>query len=345
MTTSNKNEVADVIIFGGGVAGSAFALDLTSRGVRVLVLHRDDKRHGIETISPAACSLLGRIIHGHGSEFSLVAAWWGSEKVSTQSHAGARAICRQSLAALLRTEAAKGAKFLPVKTVASISRTQTKWQTVYIDSLGCHRTAEADFICDATGRRSVVGRHLGAIRQSTDKLCCVTTETVQSGQAGTWTEAASNGWWNLCSNGQTATLSFYSTPNVIRDASKNFIEFLAQTKEMAQLVTASEASKKSIHFCNSSLLQPAAGPHWISIGDATMSLQPLASAGVTRALRDANRAAPMLFGDISQYNEMCRAEFKEYQKELLHQYSLETRWPGSNFWSDFQHEAETSNSL
>jgi len=337
MTTSNKNEIADVIILGGGVAGSAFALDLISRGVRVLVLHRDDKRHGIETISPAACSLLGKIIHGHGSEFSLVVAWWGSEQASRQSHIGARAICRQSLAALLRTDASKGAKFTPVKTFTSISWAKATWQIAYVDPLGCRRTAEADFLCDATGRRNVVGHRLGALRQSTDNLCCVTAGTVQSCQAGTWTEAVPNGWWNLCSEGQTATLSFYSSPDVVRNARQTFSELFAQTKEMAQLATVSETSQKSIYLCNSSLLQPTAGPHWISIGDAAMSLQPLASAGVTRALRDANRAAPMLFGDTSLYNEMCRAEFKEYQKELLNQYSLETRWPSSNFWSDYRH--------
>lgn len=345
MTTSNKNEIADVIILGGGVAGSAFALDLISRGVRVLVLHRDDKRHGIETISPAACSLLGKIIHGHGSEFSLVAAWWGSEQASRQSHIGARAICRQSLAALLRTEASKGAKFMSVKTVASISWAKAAWQIAYVDHLGCRRTAEADFLCDATGRRNVVANHLGARRQSTDNLCCVTAETVQSCKAGTWTEAVPNGWWNLCSDGQTATLSFYSSPDVIRNARQTFTELFARTKEMSQLATMSETSQKCIHLCNSSLLQPTGGTHWISIGDAAMSLQPLASAGVTRALRDANRAAPMLFGDTSQYNEMCGAEFEEYRKQLSYQYRLETRWPDSKFWSDFQHEAETANAL
>jgi flavin-dependent dehydrogenase len=81
-----------------------------------------------------------------------------------------------------------------------------------------------------------------------------------------------------------------------------------------------------IRACGSARLVPAAGDGWIAVGDSAWTLQPLASAGISKALRDGARAAQGLLGAAETYEQLQRTEFNGYLALLREHYALKERW-------------------
>jgi flavin-dependent dehydrogenase len=332
---SSKNDIADLIVVGGGVSGSAVALTCAAKGFRVLVLHREDDRQGMESLSPFVYKQLGPILNGFGTNFSHVIAWWGDEQQSRIETVGAHIICREQLGHQMRLNAKKHSTFVATTSMPAISRVGKKW-VVSCNGLDGHtQSFEADFLCDATGRPSAIGRLLGAQRKNADNLCCALMAVEGTKEAGVWTESVANGWWNLCSNGAKGTLGFYSASNIIRIENRNLIACLNQTKQVRRFFSSQNMSPSRVHHCNSSLLVPCAGPGWVAVGDAAMAVQPLASAGVAKALRDADLACSAFGSDGQAYSLQRQVEFKEYLEQLSQQYRRESRWRASEFWGRY----------
>jgi 2-polyprenyl-6-methoxyphenol hydroxylase-like FAD-dependent oxidoreductase len=74
------------------------------------------------------------------------------------------------------------------------------------------------------------------------------------------------------------------------------------------------------------------GERWLAVGDAASTFQPLASAGVAKALWDGFRA-PEALRDRREYEKDQRALFHTYMRQIQQHYALETRWPESDFWT------------
>jgi flavin-dependent dehydrogenase len=336
MNTSSKNEAADLLIVGAGVAGSAVALACSEKLRRIVVLHAEDDRQGTESLSPDACKRLEKYSINVGVPISFVLAWWGSDRTVSSPCPGARIVQRDELAAQLRARTHEIATIMPCKSLITLTREGEMWLVSYRDREGSSRMIKTSNVCDASGRRSAVGRLLGSKRIRFDNLSCAAASIAHFNKVGTWTEAVSNGWWNLCSDGRCATLAFYSSPENLRNAGRDLNEALAETKEMRRLVTLNGQAGARVHLCGSSLLVPCAGPSWFAVGDAAMTLQPLASAGVTKALRDSELAARAFDTDGREYSRRYEMEFGDYSARLLQHYNLETRWPTSDFWKVFR---------
>jgi flavin-dependent dehydrogenase len=140
------------------------------------------------------------------------------------------------------------------------------------------------------------------------------------------------GWWNLCSDGTAATLSFYSTPETIRGASRHIAKRFSNTKHLTSLLTPSLFRSTKVRACGSSFLHPCAGAGWMATGDAVMTFQPLASAGIARALEDASLSC-RAFENATWYNLRQQRIFQDYLKQLSSHYALEKRWPKNPFWT------------
>jgi hypothetical protein len=67
-----------------------------------------------------------------------------------------------------------------------------------------------------------------------------------------------------------------------------------------------------------------------------MTLQPLASAGVATALRDAEDALLFLTLNPRKCDGFRKIQFADYLGTLAEQYALEMRWPHSSFWQSAQ---------
>lgn len=266
-----------------------------------------------------------------GVPFTSMFAWWGSDKKSVAAVSGARMVDRRKLANKMREAAGAVAQILNCEAHIEITRNTNVWNIAYRDHQGSIQYLIAKNVCDATGRRSAVARSIGARRKAFDNLCCVSIPVRGSAEIGSFTEATTNGWWNLCNDEARGTLSFYSKSTFIKSASQNLIHLFNETKEIQKLTSFEDGYKVSVNVCGSSILSPCAGAGWFAVGDAAATFQPLTSTGVAKALRDAQNVHKAI-SDASGYDHQYQVEFQHYLQNLKTQYDLEKRWNGSEFW-------------
>jgi flavin-dependent dehydrogenase len=322
----------DALVVGGGVAGCATALELLSVGWRVGLLYQPEHVLAIESISAAAAHNLERLSIRVGSDLSEVVAWWGSDREAHEMQPGACIVERSMLADALRRRAIEsGAVVLESGRLLRIERSGDAWE------IGCQpiredlRTFTAKYLIDATGRTSLIGRRLGAQRCAFDQIFCISVAIHRPGLKGTWTESTSDGWWNLCCLPEQGTLSFYSTARIIRESKSDIVTRLNRTRHVRRLLHCSVLGQTKVRACGSSQLVPCAGRGWLAVGDATSTLQPLASAGVSKALRDARIVRRALEREPVQYARFQVTEFKSYLRQLAQHYALEKRWLAPRF--------------
>lgn len=331
--TLNRNEF-DVLIAGAGVAGCAAAIELLSIGWRVGILYRHDDVSGMESLPPEVVSCLAALSIQAGSEFSEVVAWWGSERESRGIQPGGCIVERSALAGALRAHSVhRGATIIESVGHFSTERINNEGGFGVELTGGGHRRLTARYLVDATGRASVIGRRLGSVRMNLDDLFCVSASVSEPNMVGTWTESTPHGWWNLCCTRERGTLSFFSAAKTIRETKEDITAGLYDTHNLRHLLPVPRLGKIKIRCCGSSRMVPCAGPGWISVGDAASTLQPLASAGISKALRDARFGRRALERDSGDYDRFQRAQFKSYARQLGQQYALEKRWPQSPFWA------------
>ncbi len=322
----------DALIVGGGVAGSATALELLAAGWRVGILHRHDSVCGVESLSPAAAQHLERLSIRTGSRLAEVVAWWGSDEVARARPLDARVVERSELATALRVRATEhGAVIIDDASVLQIERLSNGMRVEYRGHRG-EREVIAKFLVDATGRSSVVGRRFGAHRVDLDQLFCISVPVHEPHLVGTWTESAPDGWWNLCCLSEQGTLSFYSTAGSVRGSKRDIARGSYETRHLRQVLPAPVFGNSIVRPSDSSRLVPCAGPGWVAVGDAAFTVQPLASAGVAKALRDARLARWALEHDPRNYEAFQLSELNLYLRQLAQHYALENRWPASPFW-------------
>lgn len=331
-STLNRNEF-DALVVGAGVAGCATALELLSTGWRVGILHRHDNVSGMESLPPEVASSLGALSIRVGSEFSEVVAWWGSERESRAIQPGGRIVERSALAGALRFRAIqRGATVIESVGHFSSERIHEGWGLEFELTRSGDRRLTARYLVDATGRASVIGRRLGSVRMNLDDLFCVSASVLEPDLVGTWTESTPDGWWNLCCTRERGTLSFFSAAKTIREAREDITVGFYGTRNIRHLLPAPRLGESEVRPCGSSRMLSCAGPGWISVGDAASTLQPLASAGVSKAFRDARMARRALEARPVAYDRLQTAEFRSYLRQLRQQYALESRWLGSPFW-------------
>jgi 2-polyprenyl-6-methoxyphenol hydroxylase-like FAD-dependent oxidoreductase len=324
----------EILVVGGGVAGCATAIELLSAGWRVGILHKGDDVSAIESLSPGAVCDLRRLAIRTESNLSEVVAWWGSDRQTRAVTPGAAIVHRCLLTNNLRLHAIEGgAIVIENAKLLSIERFRTGWKLVHALPDGGHRRFSARCLIDATGRSSAIGRRLGAQRVTHDQLFCISVSLHDPGLVGTWTESTSHGWWNLCCLRKEGTLSFYSTAQKIREAKQDITGCLYETGHLRHLLSARTFGNSIVRPCGSSRLVPCAGPGWVSVGDAASTLQPLASAGVSKALRDARMVQQTLAHEPMDYDRSQLAEFRSYVRQLAQHYALEKRWSESPFWA------------
>ena len=320
----------DAIVVGGGVAAFSAAIRLAAGGARVVVATKgggDQMR--IETLSPQAVRWLER--HGvevGGVALEQVVAWWGGPVAHQMRVAGARVIERCRLSASLEARAAE----LGVVTARSIgvpipTRAGDVWRLEL-----AHGTATAQFAVDATGRRALLGRQMGSRRMSSHELFCVYWNVVTAGAVGTWTETTPVGWWNLTSLGTQGGLGFFSSGHTVRAQRGAGPGLLSEAPNLGPMVCQVVGQPKT-WACGSSLLRPAAGDGWIALGDAALTVQPLASAGVLRAFMDADELSAELMNPGAAVDRREK-EYASYGGALTDQYALETRWQDAAFWRE-----------
>ena len=324
----------DVVIVGAGVAGCAAAIELLSVGWRVGLLRKGTDVTRVESLSPGAVLHLNKLSIDVGQGVSEVVAWWGSDQEKRAIYPHPRMVERGKLADALRRRAVEqGATEEEMKNDLSIEREGGRWRLTWEGPYARPRRVTAAYLVDGSGRAATVARRLGARRAVVDQLFSLSVDVVEPRVVGTWTESRPTGWWNLSSLEEKGTLSFYSGALVVREAIAEVAAKFEETEHLRTLISTRRLLNSTVSACGSSFVGPCAGPGWLAVGDAAWTVQPLASAGVAKALRDARTLRQWLEQEWSRYDRFQRAQFDAYLRRLKQHYSLETRWRTRPFWT------------
>ncbi len=350
----------DALIAGGGPAGSAAAIVLGRADRRVLLVDaapaRPMRLQVGESLPPAARPLLrdlglldGVERAAHLPSAGTVSAWGSSELEANDFVADPNGsgwhLDRRRFDRMLREMAAgAGVELREGVGARLVGGRGGAWRV----RLGRGRGEEvgARVLIDATGRRAVAARSLGARRDRRDRLVAlVAVVAAQEGDldARTLVEAVAEGWWYtaLVPGGRRVVAFLTDSDLVPGDArtAAGFRSLLSRTEHIARLVPAVSIQPQT-EPAFGSLLDPPAGDGWLAIGDAALAFDPLSSQGILTALYTGLVGAEAVEGHLDgfsttldSYRQRIAAIATAYQRNLGRAYAAETRWPLRPFWA------------
>jgi flavin-dependent dehydrogenase len=217
---------------------------------------------------------------------------------------------------------------------------------------GGPRTLRADVVVDASGRRAVAARKLGATRRRHDGLIgllgrvegCATTD--EPGRVHI--ESVEDGWWYgvVLSDG-TLLATFMTDAALVRDHPDTAPDLwktrLDASSLLAPLASTGHWSGRLEGFdAATQVLEPAEHAEhadFLAVGDAASAYDPLSSWGITKGICDGHAGARALArersgepGAVADHQASQRRDFESHRSRQLDFYRAETRWPASPFW-------------
>jgi flavin-dependent dehydrogenase len=345
--------VFDVVVVGGGPAGSATALALLRQGARVAVVERRE----------AAEDRLGESLHGAAAEalrelgvwedFSLLeqrpsylhrAAWGGSfeERCALRQRYGPDLhVDRARFDQLLLTIAgSRGAALLRPASVRRVERSAPGFRVTVAGGGNFHELVARRLI-DATGRNATLARRLGATRSAVDRLVAVARSYRRGArEPTTLIEATDVGWWYSAPQpgGRLVAACFTDadlpTRHAYRDAVwSQCLEGAPLTRE--RLAGAAVLSPARSYLAAPALLAWDARLPLLPVGDAALCFDPIAAVGLCFALRSGIEAArAVLSGSraAAAYRARIQRVFAEHlaRRELI--YGRERAVRKTPFW-------------
>ena len=354
----------DVVVLGGGPAGSALALELKRNApdLKVLIAEADvaaDWRIG-ETLAPGAAQLLrglgcwADVLHDGLLEGVRSLAAWGSDRPHAHEfvfsmRGNAWHVDRARFDETLRTAAqAAGAEVWRGVRFVSAAKDFLGWHLSFDCQGQCVEIASR-FVADATGRSAHFATSQGHRRCFADRLVGVAAVVRLRDPAtkdhATLVEACENGWWysSLLPGGRLVLAWMSDSDIVHHNSSARLGPWLAQLRSApltaARADDAETAERTFTWPARSHRLDQPCGRSWVAVGDAASSWDPLSSAGIMKALRTGKLGAFVLLdairgieGASARYRRLIEAEYAHYRRDRRDVYRMERRWSGSAFW-------------
>ena len=353
------NKTFDVVVVGGGPAGSVTAKLLAENGLKVALLNKNEASDFIcgESLPPQATPVIRRL----GLEPLLKNAnhivttgnlsAFGSDQVIESDFIfspyglGWHLDRKQFNHDVLNFCETKGVFILNSYKINNLISENNKWTVLLTSSNGLTSSLKAQFMVDATGRSAHILKHLSINTLRYDRLACrcAIYPNLNPKNNNSLIEASENGWWYSSGipNDKRVIMYFSDTDCLKYKSMKSFKIFSDEmnlTKHIKTNVRTQETENLPVmsFTAQSTQAEQVSGENWLAVGDAAISYDPLSSQGIWQALLGAEMACNHIIDHFnsreSQYNEWITAQSKTYWQ--LHQqfYAQEQRWNGNEFW-------------
>lgn len=352
----------DVLILGAGPAGCATALALRRRGVAHVMLVDQPVAHAFrigEAATPDVPGLVAQLMGGAAVDppaaqrpyVGNLSCWGGVNRREDFMRRGLapgwqldRAAFDQGLRELAM---AAGALLRSPARCDDVSRTPEGWVVALDDG----SSWQARVLVDASGRRARLATRLGATRRAADRLVALATRcppgTAADLAGHVLVESCPDGWWYATPlpDGQVL-VSLMTDQDVARSRRLRHWPVFAQawsaSRVLRERVPLPRAPQPVAPFAaHSGCVDRAAGPGWMAVGDALMSLDPLSSSGLSGALRDGLEAADVLLpwlggGDPAPegraWGRRAARTWARYLAQRQQLYGQERAWADHPFW-------------
>ncbi|MGW4874025.1 NAD(P)/FAD-dependent oxidoreductase [Streptomyces chartreusis] len=365
MTPGTGDTVCDVVIAGGGPAGSATALTLLRQGASVVLTdpliadpgRRPEWKLG-ESLAPRAWPLLerlgviGRVADGtHTPYFGNLSSWGGTaltdDNFLYDPHGPGRHLDRAHFDRTLFEAACAAGAVRRAHRVRAVRRVRDHWKLM----LG-GETVRAHYLVDATGAGAGVARRVGAAVRRDDRLIALATRlppggTAQQPSRTSLVESAAHGWWYTAPLPDGTSLAMLMTDvdlvaeHALHRPRNWWAGLMATTHVCARVGSGADPAAVRLRIVPAATgrTRPAAGPGWAAVGDAATATDPIAGRGILTALATGVTAAQAVRADASgdrealgRYAERVQAIHAEYLHARTVCYRAEDRW-NTRFWT------------
>lgn len=352
---------------GGGPAGAATALTLAGLGLRPTVLEAAaGPRWKVgESLPPSVNPVLDRLGLGAGVRRTAQPSYgnrsvWGSSDpverdfVFGSAGPGWRLDRAAFEAELAGTAIVAGVDWRWGCRLVSADRRVPRGWVLGLATGGGAGTVEADVVVDASGRPARLARLLGVRRVRYDRLLAaaaylpLSRGDAEERDSTTLVEAAPFGWWySLFLPGDRLAVAYLTDADLLDRAGLRRSSGLAAALDSAPTTAARVGSAGGAGPWDGPFLRPAhtarltqvAGPDWLAVGEAAVTVDPLTSYGIASALGTGFYAAAAVVDHLggradalTGYAGLIDQAFAQYLILRQDRYAADGRWPGSEFW-------------
>jgi flavin-dependent dehydrogenase len=357
----------DVVILGGGPAGTATALSLIehhpSLSIAIIEGSAYERPRIGETLPPIAQPLLQQLgvwecfnQDNHLATHGTCSAWGGDELLDNEfiyhPHNRGWHLDRQSFDAMLANEAVRRGVTLYLASILLDSHKSgdAQWHLTIEGKDSPARRIAASFVVDATGRRAVFARQRGARKVLLDHLLGVFVFFSQEGEerltdSYTLVEACEAGWWYAALIPDARiVVACMSDADIVKQhdlkSPAQWFAWMSETRHVrGRLRHAAPATRPLVQAASSHRLDKLVGEGWLAVGDAATTFDPLSSQGIFKALRSGILASYAILdyfkgihAGLERYVAAVVQEYENYLETRVEYYSQEQRWPNSPFW-------------
>ena len=362
-----SGDTFDVVVIGGGPAGTATALALRRHApwLSVAVLERTDyERFRVgETLAPGVEILLHNLgLHnvfpweGAVEAFGTYAAW-GSPDVHEnafiyQTKGAGWHVDRRAFDAMLVREAiSAGVEIFRSVSVDSLHRAEDGyWKITAGAAAGRGVSLRAAFIVDAGGRQACVAKWCGVEKIVVDRMVSVyglfRCDAAAEYKSYTLVEACPDGWWysSFLPDGWVIAAYMSDADLLPREAMKHadawqaLLQHAPHTRNRLKSTALRQGPR--VVSASTRRLDRVSGENWLAVGDAAWTIDPLSGQGIFNALKSGTYAAyaisDYLNGNataLPRYEAFCDQAFYSSLETRTVYYALERRWSHMPFWA------------
>lgn len=353
----------DILVVGGGPAGSACATTLAKSGAKVAIVESSnfqDFRIG-ETLHGSIHPFLRKLKFSTDDQPCLlpspgVSSAWGHSTISSlpsilNLHGQSWRVDRRVFDKRLCDCAVEAGTVLFTNSkVESVKRESAYWR-FSIRRKEEHLMGRARFVVEATGRNSKskfakhsdkmwVDQLVGLAFQSSPKPSRLISDL------STLVESTSQGWWYSVPLPSGNLLAVFFTDGDLVPRRRTEVEhFLRQQLVQGTNTTSRLNLNESVirlwksFYARSGIRRIPLTDGWVAIGDALLAFDPLYGQGVSQAIRSGISVAEWLSsgsshhdGDVPSWVHQTALWFNEFLEARQRIYRREERWVTSPFW-------------